>query len=251
LQHEIESLSMGAKYFIGTSGWHYEHWRGTFYPEMLPKPKWLEFYAAKFQTVELNNTFYRLPSEEAVAVWKDSTPTGFVFAAKASRYITHVKRFRNVTDSVGTFLERLRILGEKLGPVLYQTPPNMYRDDTLLASFLATLPRGQRSVFEFRHESWLNQKVFGVLREHGAGFCVFDMPDIHCPVVATSDFAYIRFHGSAGMYSSSYSDGALSAWARKIAGLASAVEQVYVYFNNDVAGYALDNARTLRGYLVG
>jgi uncharacterized protein YecE (DUF72 family) len=240
---------MAACYFIGTSGWHYDHWRAIFYPRGVPKSRWLEFYSGQFNSVELNNTFYRLPTEEAVATWRDGVPAGFAFAAKASRYITHIKRLKGASDSVKAFLQRIASLADKLGPVLYQTPPSMRRDDSLLETFLAGLPRGHKAVFEFRHESWLEDPVFDILRRNGAGLCVFDMPDTACPVLATSGFAYFRFHGSAGLYSSSYTDTELAAWAEKIRRLAAGLEQVFVYFNNDVGGYALDNARTMRKYL--
>jgi uncharacterized protein YecE (DUF72 family) len=241
---------MTVDYYIGTSGWHYDDWKGRFYPEKLARTRWLEFYAREFSTVELNNTFYRLPSENAVKTWHDAPPAGFTFSVKASRYITHIKRLRGAEESVGAMFERIGFLEDKLGPVLYQLPPSMNRDDAVLEKFLAILPPDERHVFEFRHESWLEEGVFDILGKHNAGFCIFDQPDVPCPVVATSDFAYIRFHGSGDMYSSSYSDDAMSKWAKRIQELAHDLESVYIYFNNDVRGYAVDNSRTLRGYLV-
>jgi len=240
---------MSVRYYIGTSGWHYEHWRGLFYPEKLAKARWLDFYAGHFTTVELNNTFYRLPSENAFHTWRNSTPADFTFAVKVSRFITHIKRLKDVGEPVERFIARAGILGNKLGPLLYQLPPNMHRNDDRLESFLSTLPRGVRHVIEFRHESWLDEGVFAILRKYNVGFCVFDMPDVTCPIVATADFAYIRLHGSTGLYFSCYSDGELMSWAKRLKNLAQNLKAVYVYFNNDAEAYAVSNARTLRTYL--
>ena len=237
------------QYYIGTSGWHYEHWWHRFYPRELAKAKWLEFYAAHFTTVELNNSFYRLPSEAAFATWRKSSPESFVFAVKVSRFITHIKRLKDSGEAVTTFLGRARVLEEKLGPLLYQLPPNMHRDDERLRSFLSILPEGMKHVVEFRHQSWLEEGVFEILRKHNVGFCVFDMPTISCPVVATADFAYIRFHGSSELYSSCYTDAELADWAEKLTSLASSLKAVYIYFNNDAEAFAIRNAMTLRSYL--
>jgi uncharacterized protein YecE (DUF72 family) len=238
-----------ARYLIGTSGWHYEDWRQRFYPEKLPRAGWLEFYAGHFPTVELNNSFYRLPSERAFNSWRDNTPDGFTFAVKVSRYITHIRRLKDCREAMDNFMQRAKILGDKLGPLLYQLPPGLHRDDETLASFLSDLPGGVRHVIEFRHPSWLVEDIFGVLRQHRVGLCVFDMPALACPRLATTDFAYIRFHGSESLYSSSYPDEALAGWAESIAGLAKTLDTAYIYFNNDVGGYALKNAVTIRDYL--
>jgi uncharacterized protein YecE (DUF72 family) len=237
------------QYYIGTSGWHYDHWRQLFYPDKLPKAKWLEFYSRHFSTVELNNSFYRLPSEEAFANWRDSSPANFAFAVKVSRFITHIKRLKSVEEPVNTFLERAKILEQKLGPLLYQLPPSMHRDDERLESFLSILPHGLKHTLEFRHQSWLDEEVFEILRRHNVGLCVFDMPDLTCPLVATADFAYIRFHGSTGLYSSCYSDEELANWAGRLSGLLPEVEEVYIYFNNDAEAFAVRNAMTLGDYL--
>jgi len=240
---------MAAKYYVGCSGWHYEHWRGLYYPQDLPNAKWLSFYARQFHTVELNNTFYRLPSEKAFTTWRESTPDNFMFAVKVSRFITHIKRLRNVGPAVEAFLSRADFLGEKLGPLLYQVPPSMKRNDELLQSFLSSLPRRYQHVIEFRHESWIDEAVFDILRRHHVGLCVFDMPGFSCPLVATSDFAYVRFHGSEGLYSSCYSDAELSRWAERIARLSENVKASYIYFNNDAEAFAVRNAMTLRSLL--
>jgi uncharacterized protein YecE (DUF72 family) len=156
---------------------------------------------------------------------------------------------KNTEDAVEKFITRARILGGKLGPLLYQLPPNMHRNDEVLASFLSTLPQSYQHIFEFRHESWLETKVFEILSKYNAGFCVFDMPSFTSPVVATADCAYVRFHGSAWLYSSCYTDEELTAWAEKLANLAANLKEIYIYFNNDAEGYAVSNAITLRGYL--
>ncbi len=236
-------------YYIGTSGWHYEHWRGRFYPEKLPKAKWLEFYAGHFATVELNNSFYRLPSEAAFAAWRDSTPANFTFAVKVSRFITHIKRLKDTGEAVDKFITRAKILGDKLGPLLYQLPPNMHRNDERLELFLSALPRGLKHVIEFRHQSWLEEGVFQILHKYNTGFCVFDMPSVSCPLVATADFVYIRFHGSTGLYSSCYSDEELADWAKRLVNLARDLKAIYIYFNNDAEAFAVRNAVTLGTYL--
>ncbi len=241
---------MTTQYLIGTSGWHYDHWQYRFYPGNLPKTRWLEFYAGHFNTVELNYTFYRLPSENAFATWYASSPCGFVFAVKASRFITHIKRLKD-EQSLDNFLARASGLKEKLGPVLYQLPPNMLRNDERLESFLSVLPENVRHVFEFRHGSWLDEGVFKLLRKYNAGFCVFDMPDFTSPLLATADFGYIRFHGNVWLYGSRYSDEEMADWAKRISALASSdkLKAVYIYFNNDAEAYAIENAVILRSYL--
>jgi uncharacterized protein YecE (DUF72 family) len=238
-----------ARYYIGTSGWHYDDWRGRFYPEKLPKAQWLEFYARHFPTLELNNTFYRLPKESVFQKWHESSPEGFVFSVKVSRYITHIKRLKDCSDEVDNFMSRATLLKDKLGPLLYQLPPGLHRDDGILTNFLSALPRGLKHVIEFRHESWFNEAVYEILRRHNTGFCVFNMPKLTSPLLATADFAYIRFHGSDSLYSSCYSDEELKGWAEKIVNLAEGIKAVYIYFNNDIEGYALKNAATLREYL--
>jgi len=230
---------------IGCSGWYYDHWHSLYYPQGLPKAKWLQFYANQFDTVELNNSFYHLPSEKTFATWRQSTPDNFVFAVKVSRFITHIKRLRNLGSAMDKFLTHAALLKEKLGPLLYQLPPNMKRNDELLRSFVSALPPEYQHVFEFRHESWIDHSVFRILQEYKVGLCVFDMPGLSCPLVATGDFAYIRFHGSESLYSSCYSNEELSRWALRIIQLAGEVRAVYVYFNNDAEAFAVRNALSL------
>jgi uncharacterized protein YecE (DUF72 family) len=235
-------------YYIGTSGWHYDDWRGRFYPEKLPKAQWLEFYAHHFSTLELNNTFYRLPKESVFQKWHDSSPEGFVFSVKVSRYITHIKRLKDCGDEIDRFISKAIILKDKLGPLLYQLPPGLHRDDDILKSFLSILPQEMKHVIEFRHESWFTEEVYDILRRHHTGFCAFDMPKLTSPLLTTTNFAYIRFHGSDSLYSSCYTDEELAKWAKKITELAQNLKAVYIYFNNDVQGYALKNAETIRNH---
>ncbi len=233
------------KFIVGTSGWHYNHWRGRFYRSGLPKSKWLEFYAQYFRTVEINASFYRLPTEKAFANWRDTAPVGFVFAVKASRLITHYRRLINVEDALTTFLGRARILGDKLGPILYQLPPGFHRNDERLDSFLSLLPQDLQHAVEFRHPSWLVDPVFDTLRKHNVALCVISMPDFDCPVMATADFSYVRLHGSQRKYTSCYSDEELSQWAGRMRHLARDSGKVYAYFNNDAEAHAVHNALTL------
>jgi len=244
-------MGKGHKYYIGTSGWYYEHWRGLFYPEKLAKAKWLEFYAGHFGTVELNNSFYHLPSEKAFVSWRESSSEDFVFAVKVSRFITHIKRLKNVEKPVENFLSRARLLEGKLGPFLYQLPPDMKCNSEVLENFLSLLPRGCKHVFEFRNESWIDDGIFDILRRYNVALCIFDMPGFTCPLVATADFAYIRFHGSAGLYSSCYSDEELLRWAENIANLGRNLKTIYIYFNNDAEAFAVKNTVTLMSYLQG
>ncbi len=240
----------GARIRVGCSGWHYDDWRGRFYPAGLARSGWLGFYSGIFDTVELNNTFYRLPSEAAMTRWFDVTGSEFIFAVKGSRYITHVRRLEGVEAAVKEFLERLTALGGKLGPVLWQLPPRMSRDDRRLEAFLRLLPRSPRHVIEFRHASWRNNDVYSMLRNYGVATCLVDAPEFRSPAVATTDFIYVRFHGLESLYSGSYEHERLERWAADITGLSQGVRPVYAYFNNDSNAYAVDNALTLRRLLV-
>ncbi|MEJ2739620.1 MAG: DUF72 domain-containing protein [Dehalococcoidia bacterium] len=239
------------QYYVGTSGWHYEHWKGRFYPGSLPKSRWLEFYSGKYITVELNNSFYRLPTVETFTKWKNTVPEGFKFAIKVSRFITHIKRLKEVEEPLSKFLSHADYLDDKLGPLLYQLPPNMKYDYHLLERFLSTLPQHYSHIFEFRHKSWMQDDIFKLLMKYHVGFCVFDMPDFTCPIVATGDTGYIRFHGNQGLYSSFYSDEDLDIWVRRIREMRGDLSEVYIYFNNDAEAYAVFNAATIRRMLAG
>ena len=238
---------MTVKYFIGTSGYVYPHWKESFYPPEIPQRLWLQYYADRFNTVELNSTFYRQPSEKAVTNWRDSSPENFVFAVKASRFITHIKRLKDAEDSI----TRMDVIAEKfenkLGPVLFQLPPNFKRDDDRLEGFLKLLSSEYDHAIEFRNDSWHDYDVYKILRRYNVGFCIFDMPELTTPITTTADFAYVRFHGKKALYGSFYSDTELSRWADDIKTLN--VKRLYAYFNNDVGAYAIINASTLKKML--
>ena len=232
---------------IGCSGWNYPHWRGVVYPEDVPERRWLEQYARWFDTVEVNATFYRLPERTTVARWAGATPPGFRFAVKASRYLTHVKRLRELPAGIERLYERIEPLSEagKLGPVLWQLPPRFRRDDDRLAEALAALPPG-RHAFEFRDETWFADPVYELLRRHGAALVVADRaPGGATPWVDTAGWAYLRFHHGRARRGA-YGRDALHTWARRIA---EAGGDVYAYFNNDWEGFAVANARTLARFL--
>ncbi|HIE09036.1 MAG TPA: DUF72 domain-containing protein [Armatimonadetes bacterium] len=230
---------------IGTSGWVYPHWRGRFYPEGLPQPEWLKFYARSFPTAEINASFYRLPSERTVKGWHANSPRRFVFAVKGSRFITHIKRLKDAEEPLRTFASRISLLGEKLGPVLWQLPPNLKRDDERLSGFLELLPKGWLHAFEFRHPSWFCDEVLDLLARHNVALCIFSRPDFPCPEVATTGWVYIRMHGSESLYSSCYTLDELRSWAERIERFLSDGKDVYVYFNNDVNAYAVQNGLVL------
>jgi uncharacterized protein YecE (DUF72 family) len=239
---------------IGCSGWNYADWRnGVFYPPRLASRDWLRFYAERFATVELNTTFYRLPRRDAVARWADEVPTGFLFATKVSRYITHVKRLADVDQHLPLLLERLEplIAAGKLGPLLWQLPPTFKRDDERLAAGLDALPSGFRNAFEFRHPSWFVDDVIAILREHDVALVVADRPGLHDfdREPPPADFAYVRFHHGSRGRRGNYSPTELEQWARRISVWARS-RDVYAYFNNDWEGFAPANALALRS-LVG
>ena len=232
---------------IGCSGWNYADWRERFYPKGLPARLWLEHYSREFDTVEINATFYRLPRETAVAGWVRESPPGFVFAVKMSRYVTHVKRLRDLPPSLELFYSRIRPLvpSPKLGPVLWQFPPDFRRDDERLGAALAQLPSG-RHCFEFRHESWFVEDVYELLRRHAVALVIGDTPRRRFQAYElTADWTFLRFHhGTRGRYSN-YSERELEEWARRIERWAPEVD-VYAYFNNDRNGYAVRNGLWLK-----
>jgi uncharacterized protein YecE (DUF72 family) len=238
---------------IGCSGWNYAHWRnGVFYPPRLPPKKWLAYYAEHFDTVEINMTFYRLPKVEAVRRWVEESPPGFLFAVKVSRYITHVKRLKDVRAGLDVFLERIEPLRDspKLGPLLWQLPPTFRRDDDRLAEALTALPPG-RHCFEFRHPSWFVDEVYDLLRDHGAALVIGDRPEVHAfqSLELTADWTFVRFHGGTRGLRGNYSEGELREWAQRLAGWSEAGIDVHAYFNNDWEGFAIRNALRMQQLL--
>jgi uncharacterized protein YecE (DUF72 family) len=232
---------------IGCSGWNYDDWRGRLYPEGLGKPRWLERYAEEFDTVEVNSTFYRLASRDAVARWVEQTPDDFLFAAKASRYLTHIRRLKDIEQGIQRYYERIEPLvrSPKLGPIVWQFPANFKADTELLARTLPLLPEG-RHCFEFRHESWFKRETYGLLGEHGAALVIGDHPK--WPFQArelTTDWTLVRLHHGHRGRRGNYSETEIEEWARRIAQWRRRAE-VLVYFNNDWEGFAVDNARSLK-----
>jgi uncharacterized protein YecE (DUF72 family) len=232
---------------VGCSGWNYSDWRGVLYPKGCPQRLWLERYAQEFDTVEVNNTFYRLPTRDAVGGWVEQSPRGFTFAVKSSRYLTHMKRLTDMDRGVGRLLERLEPLLEspKMGPMLWQLPENFRRDDERLANALDNLPPG-RHTFEFRHESWFCDDVLAALRSRGVALCIGDHPERPWQTHdLTASFSFVRFHYGKRGRRGNYSETELDEWARELRRLARKAE-VFAYFNNDWEGFAVRNARGMR-----
>lgn len=238
---------MAGSLHIGTSGWHYKHWLGPFYPDKLPAKEMFAFYARHFDTVEINNSFYHLPLPSTFDSWRDNSPKHFLFAVKGSRFITHMKKLKEPESSSVKFFDGVERLGEKLGPILFQLPPRWQVNVERLSHFLDVLPKHRRYVFEFRDESWLVKEVYDVLRKHNAAFCIHNLVGRQTPFEITADFTYVRFHGpGAAKYRGSYSTNALQNWADRIGNWRADLSAVYVYFNNDVGGAAIENAKTLK-----
>lgn len=232
---------------IGCSGYYYNHWKDVFYPAGLPKNKWLTYYSEHFNTVEINNTFYRMPSEKAVRNWYDITPPEFRFAVKGYRYFTHLKKlitdddFRRYLDD---FFQLAALLKEKTGPLLWQFPGSFREDLSRLENFCSLISRDFKHVFEFRHESWFNEQVYDILGKYGHGLCIVSGPaSIPRIIRNTSDIAYIRFHGEGAWYRDNYSNESLHEWKEALDSLE--VQTLYSYFNNDVNAFAIHNAKYL------
>jgi len=233
---------------IGTSGWVYNHWRGPFYPADLPASKMFAFYLKHFDTVEINNSFYRLPALSTFEGWKSASPPGFLFAVKGSRYITHMKKLKDPGPASEKFFDAVAGLGRKLGPILWQLPPFWQVNTERLDAFLAVLPPRKRYAFELRNETWFTEEVNAILRRHKAAFCIYDFDYRQSPRTVTTDWVYVRLHGPDGKYAGSYSDGALKEWAQQFGVWSREGRDVYCYFDNDQAGYAVRNALRLREF---
>jgi len=231
---------------IGCSGWSYPHWRGLFYPERLPEHFWFAHYAGVFDTVEINNSFYQLPSVKTIAAWQAQAPDGFLYAVKANRFITHMKKLKEPTRPLRQFLSRVRGLETHLGPILYQLPPNWHLDLARLSGFLDLLPGELTHVFEFRDQSWLCDEVFTLLEEHDASLCCHDLSGLEVPRLAIGRVAYVRFHGTRPGYGGGYSEPTLRSWGRWLREQAETGRPAFAYFNNDSEGHAVFDARTLQ-----
>jgi uncharacterized protein YecE (DUF72 family) len=231
---------------IGTSGWQYKHWKGRFYPKDLKAKEEFNYYCKLFNTVELNNSFYRLPESSSFTKWRKVTPANFVFSVKASRFITHMKKLSVDKASIRQFFTRAGKLKEKAGPVLFQLPPRWKINITRLEEFLGKLPRGQRYTFEFRDHSWYDEKIYSLLREYKCAFCIYELEHHLSPLVVTADFVYVRLHGPGNKYQGNYSLGTLKSWAMRCSEWRRQKKDVYVYFDNDQEGYAAFNAQRLK-----
>jgi uncharacterized protein YecE (DUF72 family) len=237
---------------IGTSGFHYKHWKGPFYPDKIPASKMLDYYLQHFDTVELNNSFYRLPKPEAFDCWRDATPPNFVFAVKASRFLTHNKKLKDPENALENLLPRAARLGDKLGPILFQLPPRWRVNAERLQNLLEVLPRDLRYTFEFRELSWITAEVNAILTRFNAAFCIYELAGYQSPLSVTADFTYVRLHGPGDQkYQGSYSPSSLRSWAGRIEKWAKELKAGYVYFDNDQAGYAALNARALKRMVFG
>jgi uncharacterized protein YecE (DUF72 family) len=240
---------MSSQFRIGTSGWVYPHWQGIFYPQDLRQPNWYQYYARHFDTVEINYSFYRLPSKRAFDRWRQQAPTGFVYSVKANRYLTHIKRLKDVAESLERFLSHASRLEQKIGPILWQLPPKWRADPARLETFVKFLPGDMIHAFEFRDPRWFIQPVRKILEQYGLTCCIFDMPNLCCPRWITAPTIYLRFHGSQFVYGGRYGREGLRPWADRVNRWLADGHMIYVYFNNDAFGYAIEDARTLKGLL--
>jgi uncharacterized protein YecE (DUF72 family) len=235
-----------ATIYIGTSGWSYKHWIGTFYPAGIKESSQFEYYLKSFQTVELNNPFYHLPARETFVKWRKSTPENFIFSVKASRYITHMKKLLDGKETTSLFLKHAGGLKEKLGPILFQLPPGWKINVERLKDFLSHLPKKHRYVFEFRNSTWYDEKIYSLLRKYNCAFCIYELEHHFSPTPITADFVYVRLHGPEGKYAGSYTDTELKKWADQCVNWKKEEKDVFFYFDNDQLGYAAFNAIRLK-----
>ncbi len=240
---------MRAAVRIGTSGWNYPHWKGRFYPRDLPQRQWLPHYAHHFDTVEINNTFYHLPSSETFTHWAQNTPGGFCFAVKASRHLTHLKKLKDSGEPLHRFIDHSAALGRRLGPTLFQLPPRWRTNPERLACFINHLPPHRPCAFEFRDPSWFNDAVYDILRAHDCAFCVHHLAGQQSPIVRTAPWIYLRLHGPDGPYQGRYGRERLTPWAERIHRWAQNGYPVYCYFDNDQNAYAIEDALILKELL--
>ncbi|MFP4237096.1 MAG: DUF72 domain-containing protein [Desulfonatronovibrio sp.] len=234
---------------IGTSGWHYEHWIGPFYPSGLKKKDQLKYYSARFNSTEINNTFYQLPGSSTLETWFNSVPEHFVFSLKASRYITHMKKLKDPEKTLPGFLRTVQALGGKAGPVLFQLPPRWRCNHERLRAFLEALPENLPCAFEFRDPSWINDKTLELLKNARASFCIYEIEGFTAPREITADLVYIRLHGPDQAYQGRYDRQTLSGWAGAISSWLEKGHEVHCYFDNDEQGFAALNALELAAML--
>lgn len=230
---------------IGTSGWHYKHWKRLFYPDKLKDTEQLNFYAQSFCTVEINNSFYRVPATATFEKWKDTVDDDFLFSVKANRYITHQKKLHDVKNTTLDFIRQASHMDDKLGPILFQLPPAWKLNIERLSSFLDELPKSHRYAFEFRNHSWYSNETYQLLRQHNCAFCIYELAGHLSPIETTADFIYVRLHGPGEKYQGKYTDTSLSSWAKHCHKWQNEGQDVFFYFDNDQEAYATFNARTL------
>ena len=243
----MSTAKAGGEVRIGTSGWHYKHWHGPFYPVDLPVSHMLAFYLDHFDSVEINNSFYRLPLASTFESWSRQATPGFCFAVKASRYLTHMKKLKDPQAGLQRFFPLVELLGDKLGPILFQLPPHWSCNAPRLAEFLRALPQQHRYSFEFRDPTWHCPEIYRLLKRHNAAFCMYELAGFRSPIRVTADFTYVRLHGPATKaYQGSYDSAALTMWCDRIWKWQSELKAVYVYFDNDQSGYAAQNASRLK-----
>src|SRR5437868_7800179 len=243
MQNRTVSAPRGIR--VGCSGWVYKHWKGVFYPEHLSQKRWFEFYAGEFDTVEINASFYRLPTAKTFDKWREQAPQHFIYAVKANRFITHMKKLKGVKGAVDNFLKRAEHLQEALGPILFQLPANLHKNAQRLQAFLKLLPRDHEHAFEFRSRDWYDEEIFDLLDKHGAGLVVHDMTGSVAPVRATGKLAYLRLHGTRGKYHGRYVRPQLRDWAKWLLNERRKGRNAYAYFNNDIGGHAVEDERAL------
>ncbi len=240
---------MKSKIYIGTSGFSYLHWKKRFYPKNLKAKDYLNYYQKYFSSVEINNTFYKLPSKTTILNWKNEASLNFIFSLKASRFITHIKRLKDPKKHTNFFLNRIKHLKPHLGPILFQIPPNWYLDIKRLEKFLIALDKNYKYAFEFRDKSWLITQVFSLLKKYKTALCIYDLESFQTPLEITANFVYIRLHGPKKAYIGSYSKKKLEKWAKIIKNFQKDKLDVYCYFNNDERAYAIKNALQLKSLL--
>lgn len=249
MEETTVSTELRRRIRIGCSGWVYKHWRGLLYPQGLPQTQWFARYAEEFETVEINNSFYRLPSGDTFDKWRRQAPPGFCYAVKANRFLTQAKKLRDCEEPLERMMTAVYRLGDRLGPILYQLPPKMNADPQRLERFLQILPRNVINVFEFRNKSWYTRDIYSLLERYCVSFCAHDMPGSATDRLAVGPVAYLRFHGGEGKYWGRYSDERLLSWADWLIDQAKLGRSSWCYFNNDVHGHAVEDARTLKSML--
>lgn len=242
-------MAKAGRIWVGTSGWQYEHWIGPFYPPGTASSAFLPFYARHFASVEINSSFYGLPKATSLQSWLECTPPDFIFACKASRYITHMKKLKDPQAGLAAFFAAIEPLTPKLGPILFQLPPHWRCNLARLEEFLQAVPARHRAAFEFRDESWLTAETFGLLQKHGAACCCYDLAGREALNDISGDFCYVRLHGPGAAYQGCYGDDALLEWARRLIAWSETGRDCYCYFDNDEKGYATRNAASLLTFL--